>query len=44
MKKTISLLAKANLFLGKLDGLTKLLPEINFLIFMYIKKDAGECI
>ena len=39
--KIISLLAKANLFLGKLDGLTKLLPDINFFIFMYIKKEAA---
>ena len=39
--KTISLLAEANLVLGKLDGLTKLLPDIDFFIFMYIKKEAA---
>lgn len=39
--KIINLLAEANLLLGKLDGLTKLLPDINFFIFMYIKKEAA---
>ncbi len=27
--------------MGKLDGLTKLLPDIDFFIFMYIKKEAA---
>ena len=39
--KIIELLANANLFLGKLDGLTKLLPDIDFFIFMYINKEAA---
>lgn len=39
--KIIKLLANANLQLGKLDGLTKLLPDIDFFIFMYIKKEAA---
>ena len=34
--KLIELLANANLALGKLDGITKLLPDIDFFIFMYI--------
>lgn len=38
--KIIELLAKANLSLGKLDGITKLLPDIDFFIFMYINKEA----
>jgi len=37
----ISLLAQANLLLGKLDGLTRLLPDIDFFIFMYITKEAA---
>jgi Fic family protein len=39
--KIVKLLANANLQLGKLDGLTKLLPDINFFIFMYINKEAA---
>lgn len=39
--KIIKLLADANLQLGKLDGLTKLLPDIDFFIFMYINKEAA---
>lgn len=31
---------KAIRFLGKLDGITQLLPNIDFFIFMYIRKDA----
>lgn len=38
--KIVKLLAEANLVLGKLDGVTKLLPDIDFFIFMYIKKEA----
>jgi Fic family protein len=37
----IELLANANLALGKLDGITKLLPDIDFFIFMYINKEAA---
>lgn len=39
--KLIKTLSEANLLLGKLDGLTKLLPDIDFFIFMYIKKEAA---
>lgn len=39
--KIVKLLANANLQLGKLDGLTKLLPDIDFFIFMYINKEAA---
>ena len=39
------ILQKANiatLKLGKLDGITELLPDIDFFIFMYIRKDAAS--
>ncbi|TAK03968.1 Fic family protein [Patescibacteria group bacterium] len=39
--ETIRLLAEATLRLGKLDGITKLLPDIGFFIFMYVKKEAA---
>ncbi|MFA5345732.1 MAG: Fic/DOC family N-terminal domain-containing protein [Candidatus Omnitrophota bacterium] len=39
--KIVKLLANANLQLGKLDGLTKLLPDSDFFIFMYINKEAA---
>ncbi len=39
--KIIKLLADANLLLGKLDGLTNLIPDIDFFIFMYINKEAA---
>lgn len=32
----------ATLKLGKLDGITQLLPDINFFLFMYIRKDAAS--
>ena len=38
--KTQQLHAKANLMLGKLDGITQLLPDLDFFIFMYIRKEA----
>lgn len=28
--------------LGKLDGITQLLPDIDFFLFMYIRKDAAS--
>lgn len=40
--KIIKLLSDANLLLGRLDGLTKLLPDIDFFIFMYINKEAAH--
>ncbi|MBF0914012.1 Fic family protein, partial [Candidatus Gracilibacteria bacterium] len=33
---------KATLLLGKLDGITELLPDVNYFIFMYIRKDASS--
>lgn len=39
--KILKLIGDANLLLGKLDGLTKLLPDIDFFILMYIKKEAA---
>jgi len=39
--KIIKLLSEANLLLGNLDGIAKLLPDINFFIFMYIKKESA---
>lgn len=38
--KTQQLHAKAVLMLGKLDGITQLLPDLDFFIFMYIRKEA----
>jgi Fic family protein len=32
--------AEAARLLGKLDGITQLLPDINFFLFMYVRKDA----
>ncbi len=32
--------AQASHLLGKLDGITQLLPDVNFFILMYIRKDA----
>ena len=39
--QTIRLLSEASLLLGRLDGMAKLLPDINFFIFMYIKKESA---
>ncbi len=38
--KTQLLHAKASTLLGKLDGITQLLPNLNFFILMYIMKEA----
>ena len=38
--KTQQLHAKAVLMLGKLDGITQLFPDLDFFIFMYIRKEA----
>jgi len=40
-ERLIQLLSTSSLSLGKLDGLTKLVPDIDFFIFMYIKKEAA---
>ncbi len=39
---TQQLHAKAVLMLGKLDGITQLLPDLNFFILMYIRKEAAR--
>ena len=40
--KTQQLHSKAVLMLGKLDGITQLLPDLDFFIFMYIRKEAAR--
>ncbi len=40
-ERLIQLLSTSSLLLGKLDGLTRLVPDIDFFIFMYIKKEAA---
>ena len=40
--KTQQLHAKAVLMLGKLDGITQLLPDLEFFILMYIRKEAAR--
>jgi Fic family protein len=40
--KTQQLHAKAVLMLGKLDGITQLLPDLDFFILMYIRKEAAK--
>src|SRR3990170_1863333 len=34
--------ARAVLMLGKLDGITQLLPDLDFFILMYIRKEAAK--
>ncbi|MDO9391681.1 MAG: Fic family protein [bacterium] len=33
--------AQASRLLGKLDGITQLLPDVDFFIYMYVRKDAA---
>ena len=40
--KTQQLHARATLMLGKLDGITLLLPDLDFFILMYIRKEAAR--
>lgn len=40
--KLIQKASQATLALGKLDGITQLLPDVDFFIFMYICKDAAS--
>ena len=40
--KTQQLHARAALLLGKLDGITQLLPDLDFFIFSYIRKEATK--
>lgn len=39
--KIVKLLDEAVLLTGRLDGMTKLLPDIDFFVFMYVKKEAA---
>jgi len=39
--QTQQLHAQATLALGKLDGITQLLPDLDFFIFMYVRKEAA---
>jgi Fic family protein len=39
--QTQQLHANATLALGKLDGITQLLPDLDFFIFMYVRKEAA---
>jgi len=39
--ETQQLYAQATLALGKLDGITQLLPDLDFFIFMYVRKEAA---
>jgi len=40
--KLIQRASQATLSLGKLDGITQLLPDVDFFLFMYICKDAAS--
>ncbi len=40
--KTQLLHARASLLVGKLDGITQLLPDLDFFIFMYVRKEAAR--
>lgn len=40
--KLIQKASQATLLLGKLDGITQLLPDVDFFLFMYIRKDAAS--
>lgn len=40
--KIIQKTTQATLLLGKLDGITQLLPDVDFFLFMYIRKDAAS--
>lgn len=40
--RTQQIHAKATLMLGKLDGITQLLPDLDFFILMYIRKEAAR--
>ncbi len=40
--KIIQKASMATLLLGKLDGITQLLPDLDFFLFMYVRKDAAS--
>lgn len=37
----VELLSRADMVLGKLDGISQLLPSMDFFIFMYVRKEAA---
>jgi len=39
--QTNEMLSKANLLLGRLDGVARLLPDLDFFILMYVRKEAA---
>lgn len=39
--ETTRLLERANLQVGKLDGITQTIPDLDFFIFMYVRKEAA---
>ncbi len=39
--KLVKLLSEADLALGRLDGLTKNIPDLNFFVLMYMKKESA---
>jgi len=39
--RTENILNRATLLLGKLDGIMQLLPDLDFFIFMYVRKEAA---
>lgn len=39
--QAIDLLSRATLAVGRLDGITQLLPDVDFFIFMYVRKEAS---
>lgn len=40
--KILQKASEATLFLGKLDGITHIVPDLDFFILMYIRKDAAS--
>ena len=41
-KSVLTKSSKATLLLGRLDGITHLLPDADFFLFMYVRKDASS--
>lgn len=39
--ETLFMLDKASLAIGKLDGITQLLPDLGFFLYMYVRKEAA---
>lgn len=39
--QALELLSRATLSVGRLDGITQLLPDVDFFIFMYVRKEAA---